>query len=219
MAHVDLFISDLHFSHSNIIKFERTRFESIQHHDNFLVEKHTHWYNKIIDLQKHHHDVTFYNLGDFGNLDYLYLWKQFPCKTVFLYGNHDKQRDYDRFAEVFDEVHFYPFYLSDRIIVSHHPQNVWPTQINIHGHLHGSIIDKINYVCCSADTRHYNPVSSFKLQKVFQQLPKHTYRFLQEPWRADEKILKRPQNDMVLYPNGHTNVEATIELLGDKYKK
>ena len=81
------------------------------------------------------------------------------------------------------------------------------------------IIDKINYVCCSADTRHYNPVSSFKLQKVFQQLPKHTYRFLQEPWRADEKILKRPQNDMVLYPNGHTNVEATIELLGDKYKK
>ena len=218
MAHVDLFISDLHFSHKKIIEFERTQFKSIEHHDNFLIKKHQDWLERILHFQKNGHDITIYNLGDFGSLKYLYLWSQFPCEKVFLYGNHDKHKDREQFEAVFDKVYLYPFYLTDRIIVSHEPQAVWGSQINVHGHLHGSIIDLPNYITCSCNDRHYNLVSSFKFGKTFSKLPEHCYKFLREPWRSMEKIINRPQNDMVLLPNGHTNVPATIELLGDKFK-
>lgn len=204
------FTSDPHFSHGNIIKWGRPRFNSIEEHDEFLVSLWEEWANKFTVNDQ------FWVLGDWGNLEFLPLMSMFKCPTYFMYGNHDRHNDIDMFKRYFDVVYEYPVYIQDTICISHTPQAVFDDQLNIHGHLHGNIIDKINYVSCCLEVNNYKIVSEKRAFARFQQMPRYNRKFLQEPYAEWQKVIIRPENDLILKPNGHIDISAQrakLELL------
>lgn len=81
------FISDTHFGHKNVLKFEEGyhEFSSINDHDQEIIAN---WYSVV-----HDNDTVFF-LGDFSmpriKLNYVKsIMSQLPGKIVWLWGNHD----------------------------------------------------------------------------------------------------------------------------------
>lgn len=130
------------------------------------------------------------------------------AKSIFLYGNHDKQEDLSVFQQHFDEVYFYPVYLSQKLVVSHFPVAVYNDTINIHGHLHGCKLKDLNHVCASIHVINYQPLTSKHLDSIYSRLPKFTRRFLYEPWAADHQFIQ-PKEDVVMDPNGNIDLSAS----------
>lgn len=215
------FVSDFHMSHSStwtddngkehqsgIIHFERHQFNTIQEHDDYIADLVRAW------GQSWAPGSTLYYLGDFGNIEYLWLFNilrlAYGHKVVFLYGNHDKQEDYDTIAAHVDEIYKYPIYLSDKLVISHEPVAVWPSQINVHGHLHGAVLNSNNYLNASLHVSGYKPVSTKQINSRFSMLPKHNYRFLYEPWCKDGlyKITQK-RDDLIVDKDGVVDVSAS----------
>lgn len=203
------FISDLHFGHyyngRGIITFERTQFKTIEEHDNYVE-------NMIKELcHKLKPNDEVWNLGDFGSLTKLYTvdWiKATGAKAYFLYGNHDRQSDLSQFEHYFDQVFFYPIFLSQKLVISHYPVAVFPDTINIHGHLHSAKLYPINYVNASIHVANYHPISERNLDNRFAQLPKFTRRFMYEPF-ASWYQFTQPKEDIVMDPNGVIDLSAS----------
>lgn len=209
------YISDLHLNHywinksgeeRGVILFERTEFKTIEEHDEYI-------WNSLYSWASNHIGATLFILGDFGDISQLWrldnLRYDFNIHLVFIYGNHDSKGDLDKFELYFDEVYLRPIYISDRVIVSHHP--VWPCPegcINVHGHLHGSVLDSQQHLCASTHIINYQPFSWKKVCKQFNKVPKASYKFLEEPW-ADAMVYLQDRSDLVLDKNGKLNVKAT----------
>lgn len=196
------FTSDPHWGHNKILVWARTQFETIEEHDAFLVQKHLGWAEKLKP------EDEFWCLGDLFKLDYLWVYDTFPCETHLVMGNHDYHKHIDRYKEHFTYVHEYPIYISDRICVSHIPQAVFDDQVNVAGHLHGNIIDKPNYISACLEITNFNLVSEKQINSTLGRLPKYTRRHLEAPYTEDEKVVLRPQNDLILKPNDHIDVSA-----------
>lgn len=199
------FISDLHFSHSSIIEWERNQFNNVTDHDIFILNKLKIW------ASKYKEEDEFYICGDWGNISFLPVIKDFKCKTIFVAGNHDKLEDKWLFEQVFDEVYWHPIYLSERIIVSHYPQAVWPYQINICGHLHGMKINDQHYITCSINDINYIPVNDRHIESAFGLVhTKMNNKFLWEPWADNIKVTnKLKEKELVCGPDGIIDVSAS----------
>lgn len=195
--------SDWHLNHSNdantggILKFERgDKFATIQEHDRYVVDLARQW------LKKLHKDDTFYFLGDFGRptsdtfYELLYIFKTARCHKVAIRGNHDHETETAQLKQLFDEVYDYPIWISNRIILSHFPCAVWKDQLNIHGHLHGSVLDSPNHLCASLHVANYQPINSHIANGCLGRLPKYNRRFLWEPW-ADKYRFTQKKEDVV----------------------
>ena len=188
------FISDLHFGHYHdgrgIITFERTQFNTIEEHDQYIEGM----IRTLCRKLKPGDEV--WNLGDFGSLTKLYTtdWiKATGAKAYFLYGNHDMQSDLSQFEHYFDQVFLYPVYLSQKLVVSHYPVAVFPDTINIHGHLHGAELFPINYINASIHVANYHPISR---------------RFMYEPFASWYKFTQ-PKEDVIMDPNGVIDLSAS----------
>lgn len=202
------FLSDPHFGHYSaetgrgIIVFERTQFETIQEHDNYI-------YNIFVNLAaKTNPNDEVWVLGDWGSTDYLWIMDLFPCKTCFVYGNHDSAANKPKFEEHFDEVYEYPVYLSNKLVVSHIPVAVWDSQINIHGHLHNAVLNSPNHICCSLHVANYKPITDQLINGQFGKLPKYNMRFLWEPFAHMMKFIC-PREDVVMDKNGLIDLAAS----------
>ena len=152
-----------------------------------------------------------WNLGDFGSLDYLYLSdmiRDTGAKSIFLYGNHDKQENLSLFKQHFDEVYLYPVYLSQKLVVSHYPVAVWNDSVNVCGHLHGAKLQTSNHICASIHVANYQPISDNYINAIFSKLPKFTRRFLYEPWANDYRFIQ-PKEDVIMDPNGNIDLSAS----------
>lgn len=195
--------SDWHLNHCNdantggILKFERgDKFATIQEHDRYVVDLVRQW------LKKLHKDDTFYFLGDFGRptsdtfYELLYIFKTARCHKVAIRGNHDHETETAQLKQLFDEVYDYPIWISNRIILSHFPCAVWKDQLNIHGHLHGSVLDSPNHLCASLHVANYQPIHSHIANGCLGRLPKYNRRFLWEPW-ADKYRFTQKKEDVV----------------------
>lgn len=206
-----MFVSDCHFGHKNIIEFERNQFKTIEEHDNYLIEQHKLWAEEINKLKIKGKETIFFNLGDFYNAELMSLYDDFNCIKVYVRGNHDGTKVMDAAQKYFDFVFNYPVFITEKIVISHQPVSVYDSCVNIHGHLHGEIIDKPNYITASINDIHYNPIREKQIQKVFSKIPNYETKFLRGPWVPDEKIVNRPQQDMILNPiNNHIEIGATI---------
>lgn len=206
-------ISDTHFGHydnntqKGIITFERTQFKTIQEHDEYL-------YQMFIDLSKKlKPGDEFWHLGDFGDLKWLYLIEylqqvQPQIKTCFILGNHDKHMDIHAFIHYFDEVYKYPVYVTNKLVFSHEPVAAWDSVINVHGHLHGSIIDKPNYINASVHVTGYKFVTDKYISARYAKLPKWNMRFLYEPFAADYKFTQ-PKEDVMMDRDGRIDLSAS----------
>ena len=205
------FISDLHFGHywngRGIINFERTQFKTIDEHDAHLM-------SVICTLRrKLKPGDEVWNLGDFGNVETKYLdtvnWiKETGAKAYFVYGNHDAQSDLPYFEKYFDQVFFYPVFLSQKLVVSHYPVAVWYDSVNVHGHLHSAKLRDPNHVCASIHVTNYQPVTERNVDSAFSRIPKFTRRFLYEPWAKDYQFIQ-PKEDVIMDPNGVIDLSAS----------
>ena len=130
------FISDLHFGHFNIIRFDNRPFVSIEVMDTEII---TNWNSKIKDTD------TVYILGDvswYNNQKTYEILKQLKGKKVLIKGNHDKLVQDINCRKQFIEITDYKeIVLNNQLIVlSHYPimywKNQWNSTIHLYGHVH-----------------------------------------------------------------------------------
>ena len=208
--------SDWHFNHGHdnntggILKFERgSKFATIQEHDKYIVELIRKWLKKLTK------DDIFYFLGDFGRptnetiAELGAIFGEARCKTVAIRGNHDHEFETDMMRILFDEVHDYPIYISDRIILSHRPHVEKDTSVlNISGHLHGSTLNLPNYMCASLHVNDYKPITSQQAQGKLGSLPKRDIRFLWE-WFAPYYRFTQKKEDCIYDKDGNIDLAAS----------
>lgn len=209
MGNTMYFLSDTHFGHKNILKFERTQFETVEEHDNFLLDM----YNKLANRVKP--GDTVYHLGDFGNPIYGYAnsWlRDAGAKTVLVRGNHDSEANMDVLKMYFDQVFMYPTFISNRVMISHRPYLLAePGVLNVHGHLHGSRLDSPNYLCCSVDVINYTPVTDKYIADKVGKLPQYQTKFLKESYAHLYKFEKsRNKDDIIVDYDGRIDLPATL---------
>lgn len=203
------FISDTHFGHLGILRFERSEFSSIEEHDNYLI-----------DLLKGvlRPNDELWHLGDFGfcSDSLLEKWSSIKCsKKVLIRGNHDKS--VRKLGLYFDEIHTTPVFLSKRVLLSHEPFPVTDGVLNVHGHLHGSYLSYPNYLNISVAVCGYKLWKESDLINRASALPKDDYSFLYE-WYADGYVFKEGVIDnVVLSPNDSSiMLDASRRLMASK---
>lgn len=199
---MDYFISDTHMGHTNILTFERIRFKTIEEHDNFIWDM----LKKLTDKDR------LFHLGDVGILDEntISKWKSLKCKTILIRGNHDTQAN--KLREAFDEVHNEPIFYHKRILLSHEPLPVTNGTLNVHGHLHGSKLNKSNYLNISFAVGGYKLFTEKELRIYLTILPKDNFKFLHE-WYAKDYYFLIPNKDVVFNDDGTISLEKSRELL------
>jgi calcineurin-like phosphoesterase family protein len=210
-----LITSDWHFGHANdvntkgILAFERgNKFNTIQEHDKYITECIEKWLHKLAT------EDTFYFLGDFGRPDsktlseLVRIFVEAKCHKVAIRGNHDHETETEIMKTLFDKVYDYPIYISNRIVLSHFPCNVWKDQINIHGHLHGSVLNSPNHVCASIHVAQYQPINNHIVNGCLGRLPKYNRRFLWEPW-ADKYQFTQKKEDVVYDKDRNIDLAAS----------
>lgn len=191
------FIGDLHFGHKNLLKFERTQFETIEEHDQFIIDS----INKHVKLTD-----TLYVLGDVGNVEKV---KQLNGRKILIMGNHDA-RSKQEYLSYFNDVYETPIYFNKRVLLSHEPKPVTQGILNVHGHLHGAYLDSKNHFNTSADLINYIPVSADLLGSKVALLEKDNERFLYE-WYADMYVFTGERDDVVLDENFKIKLEESRE--------
>lgn len=135
----NFYISDLHFGHWNIIRYDNRPFKSIEEMDNALIEN----WNKVVSNK----DMV-YILGDISWHDEnktVEIFKQLNGTKVLIRGNHDNIKGGSELAKCFTSTQDYAeLYLDkkNKVIMSHYPILFWNGQfrnsIHLYGHVHNS---------------------------------------------------------------------------------
>lgn len=145
-------ISDTHFGHKKIIKFEAANrpFATVEEHDAELVLR----WNAAVKPKD-----TVWHLGDvlFGRNTFEVLRQLNGIKKLVM-GNHDRypSRLYlEHFNQVVGATEMYGCILTH---VPVHPSQFWRYKANIHGHLHSTRLDDARYINVSAECIGLAPV-------------------------------------------------------------
>ena len=161
-----LFMSDPHLGHENICNF-RTQFNSSKEHDECLRDN----YHSVVRPK----DTVWFN-GDVAftpeALEDLKSWN--GVKHLVL-GNHDNAEFKSRgvslkmLQEVFGEnihgfLRKYSWWLSHCPI---HPDEL-RGRMNVHGHIHGHLIDDPRYFNICMEHIDYTPISLESIRKEFE---------------------------------------------------
>lgn len=153
-------ISDTHFSHKNIIKYERHHFKNTEEMDQQMIDN----WNKEVGK----HDLVFH-LGDVvvcGAQRAEYVLNQLNGRKILILGNHDHFSKTKWLKLGFEphERYFYKGYLLTHIPVDEEPLRVAVSggflKGNIHGHTHSlnDHLDKTLYKCCCVELTNYTPI-------------------------------------------------------------
>jgi calcineurin-like phosphoesterase family protein len=185
------FISDLHFGHDNVLKFEEGRhsFANIEEHDKTIIAN---WFS-LVQLT----DTVFF-LGDAAmprtKLSYVKeCFKDLPGKIVWICGNHDYhvdeawQRELKRVANIIEftaykeifvkckEVTNYPMgydYLR-KLVLFHYPiaehNGAFRDTYHIYGHTHKNVYPIKNAYSAAACLTDYKPVQYDWLKKKIEE--------------------------------------------------
>lgn len=124
------FISDLHLSHNNIIKYCNRPYENIEQMNNDIIKR----WNSVVGK-----DDTVWVLGDVGlgrKEDIKKLLLQLKGHKKLIMGNHDRwtTRSYQECG--FEFVSKYPVLLKGHFLLSHAPIMDSGPFYNIYGHVH-----------------------------------------------------------------------------------
>jgi calcineurin-like phosphoesterase family protein len=132
------YISDLHFGHSNIIRYDNRNFSTVTQMDEALINN----WNSVVTKEDTVYilgDITWYN-DDQKNIEIL---KRLNGHKKLVKGNHDKP--ILRVRKCFDEIFDYgtEFYDGKEFVVlSHYPIAFWNHQfhnsVHLYGHVHNS---------------------------------------------------------------------------------
>lgn len=152
------FISDMHFGHSNIIKYENRPFIDVESMDNTIINN----WNKHIkknDMVYILGDVSFYNKAKTAE-----IIEQLNGRKFLILGNHDKKNHFNK--EQFELISQYPIIIENFYILSHKPVFVNENMpyLNIHGHLHSKKMIG-QYFNVSVECIDYTPIDLKTLKR------------------------------------------------------
>lgn len=201
-------ISDPHFGDEGILKYERSQFSNVEEHDKFIIKK----INSVISSED-----TILILGDIG-----FNWKekitQIKAKyKVLILGNHDRFGKW-LYNELFDEVYSGPLFINKFVVVSHEPIPISDHFLNIHGHLHNSVLDDDHHMNVSMHMIDYTPFDFDKTALMFMNYPRIRARFLKE-WYRDKYVFKgKMRNDVLYYRDtGHIVLKEDSDKILEKF--
>lgn len=133
------FISDLHFGHNNIIRYDHRPYKNANEMDEDLIKK---WNSVVSDEDK------VYILGDISwhNEDKtVEIFNQLKGTKILIKGNHDNIKRGSELAKCFTNIQDYAeFYLNkkNKVVMSHYPILFWNGQfrdtVHLYGHVHNS---------------------------------------------------------------------------------
>lgn len=135
----DFYISDLHFGHKNIIRYDNRPFKTVEEMDSALIEN----WNKAVtneDMVWILGDISWYD----DNKTYE-IFNQLNGTKVLIRGNHDNIKVGSKSAKCFTSVQDYAeLYLDkkNKVVMSHYPMPFWNGQfrdtVHLYGHVHNS---------------------------------------------------------------------------------
>ena len=153
-------IADLHFGHSNIIKYCNRPFEDTDEMDRALIKN----WNETVS-----NNDTVLVLGDvgFGSKEYIAsLIKQLNGKKILIMGNHDNWSEQTYRDMGFHTVSRFPILWNDFYLLSHAPLILSETTpyFNLYGHVHNDsrYVDTASSKCVSVERIGYRPFFLFE---------------------------------------------------------
>lgn len=171
------FISDLHFGHNNILKYENRPFKNVEEMDRALIRN----WNAVVGKNDEVYilgDVSFHKDPD----KTLNILRQLNGRKYLVLGNHDKQILKERkLREQFEWIRdYYKLTLNNvAIVMFHYPIQVWDCRhhgaIHLYGHVHSNISNHVmeydipNSYNVGADVNNYTPIS---LEEIMAKLNK-----------------------------------------------
>lgn len=162
-------ISDTHFGHRGIVKFQsRLRegeslrpWDDVSEMDEALIDN----WNKAVRPK----DLV-YHLGDFCmNKGFIHIAQRLNGRKKLVMGNHEHYKA-ETYLPFFEDV--MGVKCMDGVVMTHIPvhesQKRRFPKANIHGHLHEFTLEDPWYINVCVETRNYTPVSYDELRKEFQ---------------------------------------------------
>lgn len=184
--------SDPHFGDRNILKFERSIFNNIEDHDQYIIDK--------INNTTHDGD-TLVCLGDLGHEWTIPLSKiKRKLYLVLIMGNHDRLNK-TSYTKHFSEVYSGPLFVNKFMVLSHEPTQIGSNIINIHGHLHSATLDSKNHINISFAVNNYELADYDKLYRCHLPSEKTNKKFLEE-WYADLYKFDSERGEVFTYNDG-----------------
>ncbi len=130
------YISDTHFSHTNILHFDHRPWLTIEEHDKALIEN---WNNAVTNQD------TIYILGDFHwgkEYDWIDVLEQLNGNKVLIRGNHDimpqKSKKYFQDIKDYKEIDDN----GRKVVLCHYPipyfKNHFYGSYHLYGHVHNT---------------------------------------------------------------------------------
>ena len=133
------YISDLHFGHKNIIRYDNRPFKTVEEMNNTLINN---WNSVVSD------EDMVYILGDISwdNEDKtVEIFNQLKGIKVLIKGNHDNIKRGSKLVKCFTSIQDYAeLYLDkkNKVVMSHYPILFWNGQfrdtVHLYGHVHNS---------------------------------------------------------------------------------
>lgn len=173
----EIFIgSDYHFSHKNILKYDRRPFETVREMNEVMIERH----NEVVRPND-----RVYCVGDFcfgGTHEWSTIRKRLNGDWHLISGNHDRQ-SFHFLRSTFSSVHeIIEIKLGKHpIILSHFPLYTWNKShygsYHCHGHEHGTLCDTYDQTGKILDvgimTNNYYPYHTDDILKIMENKPKN----------------------------------------------
>jgi len=175
----NFYISDTHFSHEIIIKFDGRPFENAEEMNEILVSN----WNSVVEK-----DDVVYLLGDFmwrfRDEDF-YFAKRLNGRKRLIKGNHDRTHN-KNFKRLFEDISYYDKIKdgNETVILSHYPMVAYDggfrgRNVHLYGHVHNTDEYKMieRFVKENKDTDH-----PFRMYNVGCMMPwmNYTPRTLEE---------------------------------------
>jgi len=150
-------ISDLHLGHANILKYCRQEFETIQQHDDTIIQ----------NISKLGINDFLWVLGDVAfKKESLFRLKETRCHLGLVMGNHDWFKAHE-YKEVFSRIKGVEemTYQDKSFVFTHIPihKDALRWDYNIHGHMHTEMIWDSGYINVCCEKLNYMPVQISEL--------------------------------------------------------
>lgn len=136
----NFYISDTHFGHYNIMRFDNRPFSSVEEMDKALIDN----WNSVVDTYD-----TVYILGDFCWLKedrWIKILRQLKGHKVLIRGNHDLKHMSQQLRNMFQDIKNYKEVKDGgkRVLLSHYPMPFYRGAYNdnivhLYGHIHTTI--------------------------------------------------------------------------------
>jgi calcineurin-like phosphoesterase family protein len=170
------FTSDTHFNHKNIIEYCDRPFDSIEEHDEYLIEQ----WNKTVSSKDH-----VYHLGDFAfwknNIDPDKIASRLNGKKYLIIGNHDKKLPDKHFTILGHYYELNPKSFDNEtkilpIILCHYPFHSWNRAYHgswhLYGHVHGKNEENDTFslrMDVGVDSNDFSPVSYDEIETIMDE--------------------------------------------------